>query len=107
MEFALNLLGGFLVANLVTLTASGSGIPRMKAVLTGQHIHHFLSLRTLLAKSAGLVLVYASGIPIGREGPYVHLACCITTLRAQTALFSATPGWPRSTRRRRSTRRAC
>lgn len=59
----------------------------MKAVLTGQHIHHFLSLRTLLAKSAGLVLVYASGIPIGREGPYVHLACCITTLLMRTPVY--------------------
>ncbi len=84
---ALMLLLGLCVANLVTLTASGSGIPRMKAVLTGQHIHHFLSLRTLLAKSAGLVLVYASGIPIGREGPYVHLACCITTLLMRTPIY--------------------
>ena len=81
------LLLGYTLANCVTLTATGSGIPRMKAVLTGQHIHHFLSWRTLLAKSASLVLVYASGIPIGREGPYVHLACCIATLLMRTPVY--------------------
>eukprot|EP00946_MAST-07B_sp_MAST-7B-sp1_P004913 g4913.t1 len=84
---ALMLLAGYFVANLITLTASGSGIPRMKAVLTGQHIHHFLSLRTLLTKSVGLIFVYASGIPIGREGPYVHLACCIATLLMRTPVY--------------------
>ena len=81
------LIGGFLVSNLVSLTAVGSGIPRMKSVLSGTHIHHFLSLRTLLAKSVGLLLVFSSGLPIGREGPYVHLSCCIAIMLMRTPIY--------------------
>ena len=81
------LLSGFIIANIVSLTAVGSGIPRMKSVLNGTHIHHFLSLRTLLAKSVGLILVYSSGLPIGREGPYVHLSCCIAIMLMRTPIY--------------------
>jgi H+/Cl- antiporter ClcA len=81
------LVSGFLVSNLVSLTAVGSGIPRMKSVLSGTHIHHFLSIRTLLAKSVGLLLVFSSGLPIGREGPYVHLSCCIAILLMRTPVY--------------------
>jgi H+/Cl- antiporter ClcA len=85
---AMLLISGFLVSNLVSLTAVGSGIPRMKSVLSGTHIHHFLSLRTLLAKSVGLLLVFSSGLPIGREGPYVHLSCCIAILLMKTPMYN-------------------
>ena len=81
------LLCGFLISNLVSLTVVGSGIPRMKSVLSGTHIHHFLSLRTLLAKSVGLILCFSSGLPIGREGPYVHLSCCIAIMLMRTPVY--------------------
>jgi len=81
-------LGALFVTNLVSVTATGSGIPRIKSVLSGVNIHHFLSLRTLLGKSVGLALAFASGIPIGREGPYVHLACCVATLLMRLPIYS-------------------
>tara|TARA_B100000780_G_C21100355_1_gene444023 strand:+ start:114 stop:1505 length:1392 start_codon:yes stop_codon:yes gene_type:complete len=78
---------GFLIANLVSLTVVGSGIPRMKSVLSGTHIHHFLSLRTLLAKTVALILCFSSGLPIGREGPYVHLSCCLAIMLMRTPVY--------------------
>lgn len=57
--------------------AAGSGIPQMKCVLAGVQIHDYLSLRTLLAKAASLVLALAGGLSIGKEGPYVHMASCV------------------------------
>lgn len=54
--------------------SEGSGIPEMKAILSGTQIPGYLSLRTLVAKSIGLISAYASGLSIGREGPFVHIA---------------------------------
>lgn len=92
-------------------SAAGSGIPQMKCVLAGVHIHDYLSLRTLIAKvqtpspvasplpcllsraprmpalvqAVSLVLALAGGLSIGKEGPYVHMASCaahlLSTLR--------------------------
>jgi H+/Cl- antiporter ClcA len=67
--------------------AAGSGIPRLKQILSGSQIHHFLSLRVLLIKSIAIVLSISSGLPIGREGPYVHLAACIAKLLMRLPLY--------------------
>ncbi|KIK67362.1 hypothetical protein GYMLUDRAFT_37467 [Collybiopsis luxurians FD-317 M1] len=57
--------------------ASGSGIPELKAILSGFVIHGYLGGRVLIAKSVGLALSVASGLQLGKEGPFVHIACCI------------------------------
>ena len=77
----------FLLTRLITPQARGSGIPRMKGVLGGLHIHHFLSFRALFAKIVGLSLAYSSNISIGKEGPYVHIAACIAQLMMRTSFF--------------------
>ena len=65
--------------------ASGSGLPGLKAFLNGCHIPKILRLQTLAAKIIGTTLVVTSGLPIGREGPMVHigaaLAACISSIR--------------------------
>ena len=33
--------------------------------------------RTLLVKVIGLMLVLGSGLPLGKEGPFVHISCCV------------------------------
>ena len=58
-------------------SAAGSGIPQMKCVLAGVQIHDYLSLRTLVAKAASLVLALSGGLSIGKEGPYVHMSSCV------------------------------
>ena len=86
----LNMLLGsfsFILTHFITPQARGSGIPRMKGVLGGLHIHHFLSFRALFAKILGLSLAYSSNISIGKEGPYVHIAACIAQLMMRTSMF--------------------
>ncbi|KAI6184104.1 Chloride channel protein [Aphelenchoides bicaudatus] len=57
--------------------ASGSGIPEIKSILSGFIIRGYLGKWTFVIKSVGLVLSSASGLSLGKEGPMVHLACCI------------------------------
>lgn len=47
--------------------AVGSGIPTMKATLSGAVMDHYLSARTLLAKALGLCAALGGGLPIGKE----------------------------------------
>ncbi|TFY83561.1 hypothetical protein EWM64_g445 [Hericium alpestre] len=57
--------------------AAGSGIPEIKSILSGFVIHGYLGGRTLFTKSVGLALSTASGLSLGKEGPFVHIASCI------------------------------
>lgn len=57
--------------------AAGSGITEIKCVLAGFIIHGFLGFQTLVIKSLSLPLAIASGLSVGKEGPAVHVACCI------------------------------
>lgn len=58
-------------------TASGSGVPEVKVILSGFVLHKFLGIKTLALKAFGLVLAVSSGMSLGKEGPYVHIASCI------------------------------
>ncbi|KIJ18677.1 hypothetical protein PAXINDRAFT_70564 [Paxillus involutus ATCC 200175] len=57
--------------------AAGSGIPEIKTILSGFVIHGYLGARTLFTKSFGLALSVGSGLSLGKEGPFVHIASCI------------------------------
>jgi chloride channel 3/4/5 len=57
--------------------ASGSGISEVKTVLSGYVIHGYLGGRTLFTKSLGLAMSVGSGLTLGKEGPFVHIASCI------------------------------
>ncbi|CAE8666954.1 unnamed protein product [Polarella glacialis] len=62
--------------------AEGSGFPDMKAmlfgkVLFGKGMVDFLSMRVLVVKATALSLLVAAGLPVGKEGPNVHMAACI------------------------------
>ena len=49
----------------------------MKTILGGFVIRNFLSLSTLVTKVISLILSVASGMALGKEGPLVHVACCV------------------------------
>eukprot|EP00474_Spongospora_subterranea_P009228 CRZ09686.1 hypothetical protein [Spongospora subterranea] len=53
--------------------AGGSGIPEIKCILNGVKIPRAVRLKTLFSKSIGIVFGVASGLPIGREGPMIHI----------------------------------
>ncbi|KAG2180237.1 hypothetical protein INT43_004026 [Umbelopsis isabellina] len=57
--------------------AAGSGISEIKCILAGFVMKGFLGGWTLLMKSVGLALAVASNLSIGKEGPTVHMACCV------------------------------
>uniref|UniRef100_A0A914KMX5 Chloride channel protein n=2 Tax=Meloidogyne incognita group TaxID=654580 RepID=A0A914KMX5_MELIC len=62
---------------LISPSAIGSGIPEMKTILRGVILKEFLTLKTLLSKMVGLTLSLGSGLPIGKEGPFVHIASVV------------------------------
>jgi chloride channel 3/4/5 len=62
---------------MVYYSAAGSGVAEVKVILSGFVLHGYLGLRTLLIKTLALILSVASGLSLGKEGPYVHIATCI------------------------------
>ncbi|CAN3476587.1 anion/proton exchange transporter Gef1p [Diutina catenulata] len=56
-----------------------SGIPEIKLTVSGLNydVERYLGVSTLIHKGAGLVFVVASGLWLGKEGPLVHVSCCI------------------------------
>lgn len=60
--------------------AIGSGIPEIKTILRGVVLKEYLTGRTLIAKIVGLTATLGSGMPLGKEGPFVHIASIVATL---------------------------
>ena len=57
--------------------AAGSGIPELKTLLSGFVIPSFLSTRVLLVKALGATFAVATGMCLGKEGPFVHISTCV------------------------------
>jgi H+/Cl- antiporter ClcA len=70
-------------------SSDGSGIPRMRALFAGvfQNPMDILSFRTFVAKSFGTVVSSASGLSVGRAGPYSHICTIIGYLLGKLSLF--------------------
>lgn len=62
---------------MVYYPAAGSGVAEVKVILSGFVLHGYLGVQTLVFKTLGLVLSVASGLSLGKEGPYVHVAACV------------------------------
>ena len=84
----------------------GSGIPEMKTILRGVVLKEYLTFKTLVAKVRqlfridlgvtnpsescfdllprfqviGLTCTLGSGLPLGKEGPFVHISSLIATV---------------------------
>ncbi|KAH6656021.1 voltage gated chloride channel, partial [Truncatella angustata] len=63
--------------------AAGSGIPEIKTILSGFVIPHFLDLKVLLVKAVGATFAVATGMCLGKEGPFVHISTCVGYIVAQ------------------------
>lgn len=56
--------------------AAGSGIPEIKTILSGFVIPGFLGWKVLLVKAVGSTFAVATGMCLGKEGPFVHISTC-------------------------------
>lgn len=68
--------------------AEGSGIPELRAFLNGVKIENFLRFSVLIAKVIGMSLSVASGLPLGKEGPMIHVGSIIGGIISQGLPFS-------------------
>ena len=57
--------------------AAGSGIPEIKTILSGFVIPGILSMKVLVIKAVGAVFAVATGMCLGKEGPFVHISTCV------------------------------
>ncbi|KIW06589.1 uncharacterized protein PV09_02305 [Verruconis gallopava] len=63
--------------------AAGSGIPEIKTILSGFVIPNFLDFKVLAVKGFGAVFAVATGMCLGKEGPFVHISTCVGYLVAK------------------------
>ncbi|KAK2762578.1 hypothetical protein FQN54_000751 [Arachnomyces sp. PD_36] len=71
---------------MVYYSAAGSGVAEVKVILSGFVLHGYLGLKTLVIKTFALILSVSSGLSVGKEGPYVHIATAIGNISCR--LFS-------------------
>jgi chloride channel 3/4/5 len=62
--------------------AAGSGIPEIKTILSGFVIPNFLDFKVLVVKAVGATFAVATGMCLGKEGPFVHISTCVGWLVA-------------------------
>ncbi|KAF2674740.1 voltage-gated protein/chloride channel-like protein [Microthyrium microscopicum] len=63
--------------SMVYYAAAGSGVAEIKVIVSGFVLHGYLGVQTLVIKALGLVFSVASGLSVGKEGPFVHIATCV------------------------------
>ncbi|KAJ5039052.1 uncharacterized protein L3040_006723 [Drepanopeziza brunnea f. sp. 'multigermtubi'] len=71
---------------MVYYSAAGSGVAEVRVILSGFVLHGFLGVKTLFIKTLALILSVASGLSLGKEGPFVHIATCVGNIACR--LFS-------------------
>ncbi|KFY32290.1 hypothetical protein V493_00340 [Pseudogymnoascus sp. VKM F-4281 (FW-2241)] len=64
-------------SSMIYYPAAGSGVAEVKVILSGFVLHGFLGVKTLITKTCALILSVASGLSLGKEGPFVHIAACL------------------------------
>lgn len=59
--------------------AAGGGVTLVMAYLNGNDIPNLLHLRTLVTKILGTICTVSSGLPLGQEGPMVHIGAAVAS----------------------------
>lgn len=62
---------------MIYYSAAGSGVAEVKVINSGFVLHGYMGLKTLVVKTIGLIFSVSSGLSLGKEGPYVHIATCV------------------------------
>ncbi|RHY17461.1 hypothetical protein DYB30_010199, partial [Aphanomyces astaci] len=75
----------------ISTNSDGSGIPQMKALLAGQlNASNVLSYAALVARCVGTVLSNASGLSVGKEGPFLHMISIMADKLSGLSVFRPT-----------------
>ena len=74
--------GGLLLLSSVLIvyfrpSAAGSGLPELIGFLNGTFLRRIFNLKTFLAKFVSCFLSVGCGMPVGPEGPMIHLGSII------------------------------
>eukprot|EP00063_Salmo_salar_P058072 XP_014032907.1 PREDICTED: chloride channel protein 1-like isoform X3 [Salmo salar] len=64
-----------------------SGIPELKTILRGVVLKEYLTLKAFTAKVIGLTAGLGSGMPVGKEGPFVHIASICAAVLSKCMMF--------------------
>uniref|UniRef100_A0AAX7VRU4 Chloride channel protein n=1 Tax=Astatotilapia calliptera TaxID=8154 RepID=A0AAX7VRU4_ASTCA len=72
---------------IVSPQAAGSGISEMKTILRGVLLKEYLTFRTFVAKVISLAFALGSGMPLGKEAPFVHIASLCGALLCKLPVF--------------------
>lgn len=79
---------------LIMPSAAGSGIPDVMAFLNGVMFPRIFNIRNLVVKSLSCILAVSAGLPVGTEGPMIHIGSLIgaglSTGRSRSLRCSAT-----------------
>ena len=54
-------------------SAAGSGMPELIGFLNGTKVRHIFNVKTLVVKFFSCVCAVSSGLPVGPEGPMIHM----------------------------------
>jgi H+/Cl- antiporter ClcA len=63
-----------------TVPAAGSGVREVKLIIEGFWFEGYLTWKTFLIKSVAMILSTASGLSIGKEGPFIHLGTSVAAM---------------------------
>ena len=63
--------------DMIFYSAAGSGVAEVKVINSGFVLHGYLGFKTLVIKTIALIFSVSSGLSLGKEGPYVHIATCV------------------------------
>ena len=86
----------FLVASCILVlyqpAAAGSGIPEIIGFLNGTRIKDIFKLQTLIVKFLSCAFAVGCGMPVGYEGPMIHLGSLVAAGVSQfkSAIFECT-----------------
>ena len=81
-------LGGIYLTRRFAPGCAGSGVPELRAILSGIWIRHYLSRTTFVVKIFALTLSLSSGVPIGLEGPFIHLSSIMARQLTKLKVFA-------------------
>jgi len=60
--------------------AAGAGVAEVMAYLNGVHMPKIFNLKTLVVKFVSCAAAVGVGLPVGPEGPMIHMGALVTNL---------------------------